>query len=409
MNPKLRYYCIVPEQFTMQTQRDFVTLHPRKGILNIDVSSFQRLAYHVLEEVGENGRMILEETGKNIVLQKLAKEHEEDLKILGKNLKKIGYIGEVKSLISEFIQYQVTPELLEEMIEKSGDRKLLSGKLRDVLILYRAFLEYMGEEYTTSDQVLSVFREVLDRSEKLKDSIIVLDGFTAFNPIQLKLIQGLMKTAKKVYVTATIDTSEDAYSLSQKTELFYLSKKMIQSITGAAKEAGVAFEMPVLCDRDGHHRFKNCDDLLFLEQHLFRGGKAVYAGNPEHIRIKEYRRKFSFQALHPLLDRFHADDHNILQRSVVIVCRYSCDSVDHIESLSNLTEDRILAVKMETGILVVYDIELRTRRCLCRVGHIAFSCSCNRTLLMPVLAYEFCRHSIVRATLSPKISLGCIS
>lgn len=289
MNPKLRYYCIVPEQFTMQTQRDFVTLHPRKGILNIDVSSFQRLAYHVLEEVGENGRMILEETGKNIVLQKLAKEHEEDLKFLGKNLKKIGYIGEVKSLISEFIQYQVTPELLEEMIEKSDDRKLLSGKLRDVLILYRAFLEYMGEEYTTSDQVLSVFREVLDRSEKLKDSIIVLDGFTAFNPIQLKLIQGLMKTAKKVYVTATIDTSEDAYSLSQKTELFYLSKKMIQSITGAAKEAGVAIEMPVLCDRDGHHRFKNCDDLLFLEQHLFRGGKAVYPGNPEHIRIKEYR------------------------------------------------------------------------------------------------------------------------
>ena len=146
MHPKLRYYCIVPEQFTLQTQKDFVMMHPRKGILNIDVSSFQRLAYHVLEEVGESGRMILEETGKNIVLQKLAKEHEEDLKILGKKLKKIGYIGEVKSLISEFIQYQVTPELLEEMIEKSDDRKLLSGKLRDVLILYRAFLEYMGEE-----------------------------------------------------------------------------------------------------------------------------------------------------------------------------------------------------------------------------------------------------------------------
>jgi ATP-dependent helicase/nuclease subunit B len=74
-HPKGRYYCIVPEQFTMQTQRDFVTMHPRKGIFNIDVLSFQRLAYHVLEEVGESGRMVLEETGKNIVLRKLAKEH----------------------------------------------------------------------------------------------------------------------------------------------------------------------------------------------------------------------------------------------------------------------------------------------------------------------------------------------
>ena len=39
-NPSIRYYCLVPEQFTMQTQRDFVTLHPRKGILKIDVLSF---------------------------------------------------------------------------------------------------------------------------------------------------------------------------------------------------------------------------------------------------------------------------------------------------------------------------------------------------------------------------------
>ena len=63
-HPEVRYYCIVPEQFTLQTQRDFVTMHPRKGIFNIDVLSFQRLAFHVLDEVGESGRMILEETGK---------------------------------------------------------------------------------------------------------------------------------------------------------------------------------------------------------------------------------------------------------------------------------------------------------------------------------------------------------
>lgn len=288
-SPDLRYYCIVPEQFTLQTQRDFVMMHPRKGIYNIDVLSFQRLAFHVFEEVGENGRMILEETGKNIVLRKLAKEHEAELQVLGRNLKKLGYISEVKSFISELTQYQVTPEMLEGMIERSGNRALLSRKLQDIQLLYGAFLDYMGKEYMTSEQVLQVLAEVLERSEKLKDSIIVLDGFTGFSPVQLRLVQELLKIAKKVYITVTLDTREEPYSVLQKTELFYLSKKMVQSVTETVKAAQVEVEVPMLCKKDGYHRFEECDDLLFLEQHLFRGGKAKYEQVPEHICIKEYR------------------------------------------------------------------------------------------------------------------------
>ena len=287
-HPERKYYCLVPEQFTLQTQKDFVMMHPRKGIFNIDVLSFQRLAYHVFEEVGENGRIILEETGKNIVLRKLAKEQEAQLQVLGRNLKKLGYISEVKSLISELTQYQVTPQMLEDMIAKAGKRELLSRKLQDVQLLYRAFLDYMGKEYMTSDQVLQVLGEVLEKSEKMKNSIVVLDGFTAFSPVQLRLVQKLSKIAKKIYITVTLDTREEPYSVLQKTELFYLSKKMIQSVTKAAKDAQVEIELPMLCERKGHHRFEECEDLLFLEQHLFRGGKAVYGKEPEHIRLKEY-------------------------------------------------------------------------------------------------------------------------
>lgn len=287
-HPKERYYCIVPEQFTLQTQRDFVTMHPRKGIFNIDVLSFQRLAFHVLEEVGESGRLVLEETGKNIVLRKLAKEHEKELKILGRNLKKLGYVSEVKSLISELIQYQVTPELLEEMVRNAGRQELLTRKLQDVLILYRAFLEYMGKEYMTSDQVLQVLAEVLVRSEKLKGATIVLDGFTAFNPVQLRLVQELCKIAKKVYITVTIDAKEEVYSEPKKTELFYLSKKMVQSVTKAAKAVGVEIEEDYRCE-GAKHRFNDKKELLFLEQNLFRGGKAQYQEPVQAVFMKSYR------------------------------------------------------------------------------------------------------------------------
>ena len=112
-HPDRRFLVVVPEQFTMQTQKTIVSMHPDGGILNIDVLSFQRLAYRVFEETGTPVGKVLEETGKNLVLRKIAQEHQDELKVLSGNLKKMGYIGEIKSLISELTQYTGSEVTLE--------------------------------------------------------------------------------------------------------------------------------------------------------------------------------------------------------------------------------------------------------------------------------------------------------
>ena len=68
-DPNRNFLVIVPEQFTMQTQRELVSLHPGHSIMNIDVLSFNRLAYRVFDETGGLNRQVLEETGKNLILR----------------------------------------------------------------------------------------------------------------------------------------------------------------------------------------------------------------------------------------------------------------------------------------------------------------------------------------------------
>ena len=106
-NPRDNYLVIVPEQFTMQTQRQLVDLSENKAIMNI---SFKRLAYRVFDELGITNLTVLEETGKNLVLRKLAAQEADKLGVIGRNLNRIGYISEVKSLLSELVQYNISPE-----------------------------------------------------------------------------------------------------------------------------------------------------------------------------------------------------------------------------------------------------------------------------------------------------------
>ena len=74
----------------MQTQKDLCLMHPRGGIMNIDVLSFGRLAHRVFEELGQEDRTILDDEGKNLILRKIAGNYEDQLTVLKGNLKKQG-------------------------------------------------------------------------------------------------------------------------------------------------------------------------------------------------------------------------------------------------------------------------------------------------------------------------------
>ena len=50
--PEKNFLLLVPEQFTMQTQRELVQRQRNHAIMNVDVLSFVRLAYRVFDDLG---------------------------------------------------------------------------------------------------------------------------------------------------------------------------------------------------------------------------------------------------------------------------------------------------------------------------------------------------------------------
>ena len=283
--PERNYIVLVPEQFTMQTQKDLVMMHERKGIMNIDVLSFARLAYRVFEETGGGGLPVLDDEGKNLILRKIAGDYESELKMLGGHMKKQGYISEVKSVISEFTQYDIGEDEIERVMESAGESSRLYYKLADIRLLYRGFTDYLQEKYITKEELLDVLSCEVEKSERLKNSTVVLDGFTGFTPVQDRLLGELMRHCREVIVTVTMDRRGNPYVYEHPYQLFALSKQMVTSLLQIAKQNKIPVEEPVELYDHVPWRFKEQEALAFLEKHLFRYGAGAYEKEQEQVKL----------------------------------------------------------------------------------------------------------------------------
>lgn len=282
VNAQTNYIILVPEQFTLQTQKDLVQLHPRHGIMNIDVLSFLRLAYRVFEETGKPNRVMIEDTGKSMVVKKVLLEKRSELVRYGANINKPGFVDEMKSLISEFYQYSVGDQAISKMEELAGHQPLLKHKIKDIKTIFEGFQEFLRERYITNEELLDVLSEMICRSGMVKKSVICLDGYTGFTPTQYKVLSELMLHAKELFVTVTMDP-EEADKSHQEHDLFYLSKNTIDKLKKNAKEAGI----PVILHRlEGTPKrfFKN-EPLAFLEKEIYRYSGKIYNKKQEDIRI----------------------------------------------------------------------------------------------------------------------------
>ena len=272
--PKRHFIVIVPEQFTMSTQRELVARSSQKIIMNVDVLSFNRLAYRVFEETGTKLNDVLEDTGKNLLLRRVAQEHEKELTVLRGNVRRPGYIDEIKSLLTEMAQYGIGPKEFADLAELTDMGSSFRRKAEDLSVIYRAFREAIEGRYITAEEVLERLAQLMDQSALIKDAVIAIDGFTGFTPIQKQVLAQMMRLASSIYVTLTMDPGERITGSHLDYELFAMTKEMGEGLVRLAGENRCLIEEPVCLT--GNPRFAYSPMLAHLEANLFRPKSRPY-------------------------------------------------------------------------------------------------------------------------------------
>ena len=277
LNPNKNYILIVPEQAGNAYEKKLIEMSRDKynipGFFNVDILGFSRLAYRIFAEMGIKLQSVLEEYEKNMLVRVVSGELSDELEVYGKSIDRMGFIAEIKSLISEMIQYDVTPDELDECITHLPPEGTLTAKLRDVSRLYKGFLDRL-----VSEERLKLLRRLLrsDRECSVTDgTVFIFDEYRGYTPDQLGVINALVGRAERMTFSLCIDSGSLDNYISNGIEISRHDIFHQSFMTYRALQQAVGYK-PEVRYLDRIDSGVMSPELRFLSEHIFRYPVAEY-------------------------------------------------------------------------------------------------------------------------------------
>ena len=254
-HPEKSFFLFVPEQNTLQAQKQLIEKSSRHGMLNMDVLSFSLLSYRTFEELGIESPVLIDDVSKSILLRKAVIEEADKLSIYRKKARSEGFLDQVMSFITEMLQYDIGISRLEEAAGKL-DSLILKNKLKDICRIYAAFCARLEDKAALPEQIALRLLSVIEGSKLLEGSVIVFDGYTGFTPVQLMLIEHIISKAERTRFAVTVPRGASPYRRKSGdnndiTDIYWLSCETVAKICEAAERNSIRNTGEIYLDAGG--------------------------------------------------------------------------------------------------------------------------------------------------------------
>lgn len=234
---KGRTLLLVPDQFTLQAERDAFFYLGAKGLMDLEVVSISRLGLKVLAEVGGGRSALIDKYGRHMLLTRILSEEKEHLGIYKGMERKQSFVEMVNNFISELKQYGVSPQELEQIADNLGETAYLRKKLQDISVIFRQYEAAIQGKYLDTEDYVSLYADKITESKMIQNSEIWIYGFDSFTPKNKEVIQRLITSAKQVNLVLTCSLE------GRDQELFSLTGYIMKSFRELAEQSGVACEV----------------------------------------------------------------------------------------------------------------------------------------------------------------------
>lgn len=200
---KGRSLLLVPDQFSLQAERDAFFYLDKTGLMDLAVVDFSALGHKILKEAGSPVPPLIDKYGRHMLLTRILEESDDALKIYKGVRGKNSFVERVNMLISEMKRSKVSVDMLREVSESLEDFSFLKYKLKDIVTLFSLYEEAIAGKYLDSEDYITFYGDKMLDSSLVAASDVWVYGFDTFTPKNMLVLERILKTARSLNIVMT--------------------------------------------------------------------------------------------------------------------------------------------------------------------------------------------------------------
>ncbi len=205
------------------------------GFLDVDVTTFKRYVSSVVPTSN-----VLSKESSVMMVRKIIAEQKNNLQCFEASINKPNLSLILYELISQLESANVTPQILKELIESDncGAEGAFLLKIKDIALIYEKYVEALCKaNLKDGNNYFSLMPNLVKRDESIKNSTVILCGFSTITSQRQDVISALIQNAKEVYSIILDSNDSDVYTGETCKKLMQICKdSQIYEVKPSSKE-----------------------------------------------------------------------------------------------------------------------------------------------------------------------------
>lgn len=365
---------IVPEQYTLQTDINFMRNISKKSVMDAKVLSFSSLKSLIIDKIGQADRKFLSKNAKTLLITNILQDINDKLSLFQNKASNIDFVNNIGSLISS-IKDNNFDEGFFNNVENTDD-PITKIKFKELKMIFDAYEKEISGKFIDSEDNLTYIIERLPSCDFLDDSIFYFDKFDSLSELKLSFIEALLARGNVVNVSLNIDKNFLLADRFSDVEFFDPGLRLYQKLNELEKTKDIFIEEASIYKEDIYHLAKNFEaynykkygkdpkNIYFLENTSTKSEVENIAKLINYlVKAKNYRYRD--------LAIYISDEDEYKNEIIKVFNRY--DLPVFMDQRRKLSDNHIIKTFLAILRLVIYNFQRQDMNYFLRSGLFSFS------------------------------------